>query len=180
MITEKGADTVVSDVMLDWDAPMEVPDLGLTLNVTGFAADFAFDSKTKQVSSKTSEHKNPAVQLAITEGDSTFTPWLFVDFPGIIDIADSKYAYEIAGYLPSKYTGLQMARNPGITIVWTGCLMIVVGMALSAAIFHRRLWINIQPEGTKTLLHMGGNTHKGHIDFAREFSAFTERIKGMA
>ena len=123
---------------------------------------------------------NPAVQLTIAEGDHRFNPWLFVDFPGIIDIPESKYAFEIAGYLPSKYTGLQMGRNPGITIVWTGCLMIVVGMALSSSIFHRRLWVNIQPQGTKTVLHFGGNTHKGNIDFTREFSAFTERIKGMA
>jgi len=180
LIADKGSDQVVSDVMLEWGTPMEVPELGLTLNVTGFAADFSFDSKTKQVSSKTSEHKNPAVQLTIAEGDHRFNPWLFVDFPGIIDIPESKYAFEIAGYLPSKYTGLQMGRNPGITIVWTGCLMIVVGMALSSSIFHRRLWVNIQPQGTKTVLHFGGNTHKGNIDFTREFSAFTERIKGMA
>ena len=129
---------------------------------------------------KTSEHKNPAVKLAITEGDKTFTPWLFVDFPGIIDIPGSRYAFEIAGYLPSKYTGLQMGHNPGITIVWTGCLMIVVGMALSAFIFHRRIWVNIQPHGEKTRLHIGGNTHKGQIDFLREFSVLTERIKGIA
>ncbi len=179
VITEKGSDHVLRDVMLDWGMPLEIPDFGLTLDVTGFAADFAFDSTTKQVSSKTSEHKNPAVQLAISEGDHNFNPWLFVDFPGIIDIPESQYAFEIAGYLPSKYTGLQMARNPGITIVWIGCLMIVVGMALSASIFHRRLWVNIQPEGAKTILYIGGNTHKGHIDFTREFSVFTERIKTM-
>ena len=179
MIAEKGSEQVLGDVMLDWGIPSEVPDLGLELRVTGFAADFAFDSETKQVSSKTSEHKNPAVQLTITEGDHTFNPWFFVDFPGIIDIPDSSYAFEIAGYLPSKYTGLQMGHNPGITIVWTGCLMIVVGMALSSFVFHRRLWVNIQPDGGKSRLHIGGNTHKGQIDFTREFSALTERIKGI-
>ena len=72
-----------------------------------------------------------------------------------------------------------MGHNPGITIVWTGCLMIVVGMALSSSIFHRRLWVNIQPEGEKTRLHIGGNTHKGHIDFTGEFSALLHRIKGI-
>ncbi len=180
LIKEKSSDQVVSDVMLDWKVPMEIPDLGLILNVTGFAADFAFDSETKQVSSKTSEHNNPAVQLAITEENKTVTPWLFVDFPGIIDIPDSKYAFEITAYGPSKYTGLQIAKNPGITIVWTGCLMIVVGMALSSFIFHRRLWVNIQSEGEGTVLHVGGNTHKGQIDFTREFSELLERIQGIA
>tara|TARA_B100000315_G_scaffold253581_1_gene292659 strand:+ start:1079 stop:2524 length:1446 start_codon:yes stop_codon:yes gene_type:complete len=184
VIKEKGSDQVVGDVMLDWKEPMEIPGLGLTLNVTGFAADFSFDSETKQVSSKTSEHNNPAVQLAITErnsdGDAIFRPWLFVDFPGIINIEDSKYAFEIAAYGPSKYTGLQIAQNPGITIVWTGCLMIVVGMALSSFIFHRRLWMSIQSKESKTVLYIGGNTHKGQIDFTREFSGLLEQIQSLA
>ena len=177
LVTEKRSNNVVSDVMLDWGIPVEIPELGLGLSVTGFASDFSFDSETKQVSSKTSEHKNPAVQLTISEDGHRFNPWFFVDFPGIIDIPDSQYAFEIAGYLPSKYTGLQMGHNPGITIVWTGCLMIVVGMALSSFIYHRRLWINIQPDGSQTILHIGGNTHKGQIDFTREFTTLLARIK---
>ncbi len=177
MITEKGSENVVGDVMLDWGEPLRVPDIDLGLRVTGFAADFAFDSETKQVSSKTSEHKNPAVQITITEGDKTFNPWFFVDFPGIIDIPDSSYAFEIVGYLPSKYTGLQMGHNPGITIVWTGCLLIVVGMALSSFVFHRRLWVNIQKDGDNSKLYIGGNTHKGQIDFSREFATLTDRIR---
>jgi cytochrome c biogenesis protein len=142
-------------------------------------ADFAFNSTEKKVFSKTVEHANPAIKLAIHERDAVAaTPWIFQQFPDLFEIKDSQYQFELVGYKPKKFTGLQIAKNPGINIVWTGCTMIVVGITLSSFIFHRRVWAKIIPaqDGGVTV-HIGGTTHKSNIDFQKEFRKLTEKVQ---
>ena len=70
-----------------------------------------------------------------------------------------------------------IAKAPGMNIVWTGATMIVVGITLSSFIYHRRLWAKVIPGETGVTVHMGGNSHKSQIDFQKEFRKLTERIK---
>ena len=62
-------------------------------------------------------------------------------------------------------------------MVWIGCTLIVVGITLSSIIYHRRLWAKVIPNGSGVTVHMGGTTHKSQIDFRKEFSKLTDRIK---
>src|SRR6266540_2805178 len=95
----------------------------------------------RRVYSKTVEHENPAVKLAITEYDRQLpAPWIFYNYPDLFEIQGSKYKFELTGYLTKKFTGLQIAKDPGVIIVWIGSTLLVVGVMLSALIFHRRVW----------------------------------------
>src|SRR5512146_3189170 len=177
-IKDKGTDKILKTVDLEWQKEQSVPDLDLKLSITDFVADFAFNSTEKKVYSKTIEHVNPAVKLAVNERSTVqATPWIFYQFPDLFDIKDSKYQFELTGYKPRKYTGLQIAKNPGINIVWLGSTMIVVGITLSSFIYHRRLWTKIIPAGDGVIVHIGGTTHKSQIDFQKEFRKLTEKIR---
>jgi cytochrome c biogenesis protein len=143
-------------------------------------ADFGFNSTERKVYSKTIEHANPAVRLAITEGKTVqAAPWVFYHYPDLFDIQGSKYAFELIGYQPKKFTGLQITKDPGVNIVWIGSTMIVVGITLSSFIYHRRLWVKIIPSKDGTTVHLGGNTHKSQIDFQKEFRKLTEHISKL-
>jgi cytochrome c biogenesis protein len=177
-IKDKQTDKVVKTVDLEWQKEQALADLKLKLSITDFVADFAFNSTEKKVFSKTVEHANPAIRLTVNERETVqATPWIFYQFPDLFDVKDSKYQFELVGYKPKKYTGLQIAKNPGINIVWTGSTMIVVGITLSSFIYHRRLWAKIVPEGRSVVVHLGGTTHKSQIDFQKEFRKLTDRIR---
>jgi len=102
---------------------------------------------------------------------------VFYHYPDLFEIKDSAYQFEFIGYQPKKFTGLQIARNPGIMMVWIGCTMLVVGMTLSSLIYHRRLWAKILPGESGVTLHLGGTTHKSQIDFQKEFKKLIEKIQ---
>ena len=177
-IKDKGTDKVVKTIDLEWQKEQRVPDLNLKLAITDFVADFAFNSNEKKVYSKTVEHANPAIKLTVNERNTVqATPWIFYQFPDLFEVKDSKYQFELTGYKPKKFTGLQIAKNPGINIVWLGSTMIVVGITLSSFIYHRRLWMKIVPSGEVVTVHIGGTTHKSHIDFQKEFRKLTEKIR---
>ncbi len=185
-IKDKDTDKVVGTVDLEWNKEKSLDNLGLKLAVTDFVADFGFNSSEKKVFSKTVEHANPAIKLTITEQPTPkaatvqATPWIFYNYPDLFDIKDSKYRFELAGYQPKKFTGLQITKDPGVNIVWIGSTMIVVGITLSSFIYHRRLWAKVIPREGGVTVHIGGSTHKSQIDFQKEFRKLTEKIKTIS
>ncbi len=177
-VKDKQTDRVLKTVDLEWQKETVVDGLDLNLTLTDFVADFAFNTAEKKVFSKTVEHANPAVRLAIRERKTLeAAPWIFYHYPDLFEIQGSKYAFELVGYQPKKFTGLQIAKNPGVNIVWVGSTMIVVGITLSSFIYHRRLWAKVVPGPNGATVHLGGTTHKSQIDFQKEFAKLTERIQ---
>lgn len=71
------------------------------------------------------------------------------------------------------YTGLQVAKDPGVEIVWLGCLLMVVGIYAAFFISHRRIWVRIQ-NGTVTV---GGNTSKNQAGFLLHFDRLAGKLK---
>ncbi|MEK6618185.1 MAG: cytochrome c biogenesis protein ResB, partial [Nitrospirota bacterium] len=184
-IKDKATDKIVRTVDLEWQKETSVNNLGLKLAMTDFVADFGFSSTEKKVYSKSVEHQNPAIRLAITERKTSqttavqATPWIFYHYPDLLDIQGSRYRFELVGYQPKKFTGLQITKDPGVNIVWMGSTLIVVGITLSSFIYHRRLWAKVIPAGAGVTVHLGGNTHKSQIDFQKEFRKLTERIRTL-
>ncbi|TLY18626.1 MAG: cytochrome c biogenesis protein ResB, partial [Nitrospirae bacterium] len=180
VVKDKVTDKVVGEAILDWQKEQTLKDLGLKLQLTDFVADFGFDTKDRRVYSKTVEHGNPAIKLAITERDQSLpAPWIFYNYPDLFEIQGSKYKFELTGYLTKKFTGLQIARDPGVLIVWIGSTLLVVGVMLSATIYHRRVWAKIVPAASGVTVYLGGTAYKGQIDFDREFQKLAERVKDL-
>ena len=71
------------------------------------------------------------------------------------------------------YTGLQVAKDPGVEVVWLGCLLMVVGIYFAFFLSHRRIWVRIQ-NGTVTI---GGNASKNQGGFQLAFEGFVDRLK---
>ena len=71
------------------------------------------------------------------------------------------------------YTGLQVAKDPGVEIVWVGCFLMVIGIYFAFFISHRRIWVRIQ-DGS---VIVGGNASKNQGGFQRAFEGLVERLK---
>ncbi len=71
------------------------------------------------------------------------------------------------------YTGLQVAKDPGVEIVWLGCFLMVSGIYAAFFLSHRRIWVRIQG-GTVTV---GGNASKNQGAFQQSFEGFVDRLK---
>lgn len=182
-VKDKATDKVLETVDLQWKKEAKLEKLGLTVTLTDFVADFGFNSAEKKVYSKSVEHENPAIKLAVAERTKKSaleaTPWIFYHYPDLFDIPGSQYRFELVGYQPRKFTGLQITKDPGVNIVWVGSTMIVVGIALSSFIYHRRLWFKVIPVKDGVTVHVGGTTHKNQIDFKKEFRKLTDRIQTL-
>ena len=87
-----------------------------------------------------------AVQVLLSEqGEDPQPIWVFKEFPDF-DKSVRKGKYQIIfknfnyDYQVVDVTGLQVARNPGINIVWAGSAILVLGLLATFFIPHRKLW----------------------------------------
>ncbi|MBN2704916.1 MAG: cytochrome c biogenesis protein ResB [Deltaproteobacteria bacterium] len=78
------------------------------------------------------------------------------------------------------FTGLQVNKDPGVWIVWLGCLMMILGLYVAFFMSHRRLWLRLGPDPEKPgrqQLVLVGNANKNQPAFELEFQALSEKFK---
>lgn len=71
------------------------------------------------------------------------------------------------------YTGLQVAKDPGVWTVWFGCTLMMVGIYVAFFISHRRIWVRVE-NGTITI---GGNASKNQGGFQLYMDQLLAKLK---
>jgi len=68
------------------------------------------------------------------------------------------------------YTGLQLAKDPGMNVVWIGSAILVIGLCIMFYMPHRKLWLVIRENGDKTEISLAGITNRNQIAFKETFN----------
>jgi len=105
--------------------------------------------------------------------------WITPGQPGVNH--DGTYSFVVKGFNMKKYTGLQVAKDPGVWLVWLGSVMLVVGIMLAFFVSHKKLWIRIRSdEKGKTELTAGGTANKNKHAFASELKRLAKRLQEVS
>jgi len=74
------------------------------------------------------------------------------------------------------YTGLQVAKDPGVPVVWAGCILITIGTLMAFFTSHRRVWARVTPEPGGAKVLFAGNASRNRVSFEQRF----EELCGLA
>jgi cytochrome c biogenesis protein len=125
----------------------------------------------------------PAVLIRVQPGQGQETGfWVFRDqeeiekrFPGLTHkfvklnpSAFKPYTFILEDLDTRYYTGLEVAKDPGVPLVWTGCFLMVGGFFVTFFMSHRHVWIRIAPEKNRTRISVAGNASKNPVGLERE------------
>jgi cytochrome c biogenesis protein len=77
-------------------------------------------------------------------------------------------------------TGLQVAKDPGVWLVYLGCCLMLIGLYVAFFVSHQRLWLLLRPgrDGAGTSVLLAGAGSKNQSGFARSFARLAERLLG--
>ena len=67
-------------------------------------------------------------------------------------------------------TGLQATRDPGVWLVYGGCLLMLIGLYIAFFLSHRRLWVRVEPAAQGSRLLFAGTANKNRVAFEKKFS----------
>ena len=101
--------------------------------------------------------------------------WLLKAFPEFDRQRQDTRYLSFAGLNEIFYTGLQVARDPGVNIVWVGCALMVIGIIIAFFLSHQRLWVRLsRASDGRVEVVLAGSTNKNRLAFEKKF----EKIQG--
>lgn len=121
----------------------------------------------------------PAMQLHVNTPDnksgSPFVVWQ--NHPQLDVKRGGIFSFVLLGYDQPYYTGLQVAKDPGVNIVWAGCFLIVFGSLTAFFFSHKRIWVCLEDDGKKTKVLIAGNAHRNQPGFSLAFDDLQQQIE---
>jgi len=70
------------------------------------------------------------------------------------------------------FTGLQVAKDPGVWVVWLGCFLMVIGICMAFFMSHKRVWARISDDGVT----LGGSASKNPAGFDMSFDELAQKL----
>jgi cytochrome c biogenesis protein len=129
---------------------------------------------TQDVRQYMPEFSGPAAKVQLTmPGKSPESFIVFKNHPEIEEQRKGELVIQYGGADEKLYTGLQVAKDPGVWIVWLGCALMTIGICMAFFLSHNRLWIRIS--GGRAVL--GGTASKNPAAFERKFEEYVEKLK---
>jgi cytochrome c biogenesis protein len=78
------------------------------------------------------------------------------------------------------YTGLQVAKDPGVNIVWVGCGLMVIGTLIAFFMSHQRVWVRLSPaQDGRVDVVLAGSTNRNRLAFEKKFEKIQADIKAV-
>jgi cytochrome c biogenesis protein len=119
---------------------------------------------------------NPAAFVEIYEGGKMRSrQWILKNYPetwrtaaGVIEFRD---------LWGSQYTGLQVRKDPGVWIVYLGCLVMAIGLCTAFFVSHARIWIMVSADKDKSKLTIAASINKNRIAFDRKLDRLVEELR---
>ncbi len=153
-------------------------DADTTVRFAEFFPDYAV--RDGQVYKKSNYLENPAAHLVVTskKAGEDFDVW----FPPMPDVADnSKAPYHIGAtdLKMGHFTGLQVSHEPGQWGVWSGVVLMGIGLAFVFYVIHIRFWVVPvrDPQTGKCTLWIGGSANRNRDAFEQRFDHLVTQVE---
>ena len=143
------------ELVMSCDKTASLPD-GASVAIAGYVPDF--------------DGQGPAAGLEIFyPGGERGRAMAFHDPELISKDLSVPYVFRLMSIEQRFYTGLQVNRDPGVPLVWLGCLLLVAGTLAAFYFSHQRLWVQLQRENGATRVLFAGHAHRHQEAFAQRF-----------
>ncbi len=121
----------------------------------------------------------PAARLEVTPPSGAARSFVVLQkFPEFDAQRGGAYIFSLLDLQQSYYTGLQVAKDPGVWVVWLGCALLVLGSLVAFFLSHRRIWVTIQPlAGGKVGVKLGGSAHRNQPAFEIFFDEVKKQLR---
>jgi len=159
-------------------------DADTTVRFAEFFPDFAV--RDGQVYRKSNYLENPAAHLVVTskKAGKDFDVW-FPEIEGVADNSKSPWQIQATDLKIGYFTGLQVSHEPGQWGVWSGVVLMGVGLAFVFYVIHMRFWVAPvrDPKTGKLSLWIGGSANRNRDAFEQRFNdlvtSLEEELKGV-
>jgi cytochrome c biogenesis protein len=143
----------------------------LEFKILQFVPDFIIDGN--QVRTRSLEPNNPAAAIEVyRDGNKISSGWIFAKFPDFSQMhseEESDYKFELKDIQTSQYSGIQMAKDPGVNYIWMGCAFLMIGLFLAFYWPTKDIRFILKETEGKTEVIAAGRSVKSKLAMESEF-----------
>ncbi|MEK6698830.1 MAG: cytochrome c biogenesis protein ResB [Nitrospirota bacterium] len=164
-------------VVLDPGASTYVRSIDRTIKAVGMAPFGYRDPATGQVRFLRSEELiNPTVELEVYKGKSLLYKTYVMKADSGEPAMPENYTIRYDDYWGARYTGLQVTKDPGVWVVYTGFILLCIGPLIAFFGSHKKIWVRILDRKGHASITVAGSANRNRLGFEREFNRIAEKI----
>ncbi len=165
------------DVDLKFGEPFTIPGTSVTGKVIDFSPALAVDESGK-LYTYAGMMLNPAAFVEFSEnGTMKYRQWILVRSPQTWKVADG--IVEFKHLWGAQYTGLQVRKDPGVWVVYLGCMIMALGLYTSFFMGHARVWVWVKDEKGGAKIVIAASVNKNKISFEQKIDKIAKEITGI-
>lgn len=154
------------DVQIRFGESFTIPGTNITGKVADFSPALGVD-ESGRLFTYAEMMNNPAVFVEFTEnGKPKYNQWILKRYPQTWRVADG--IVEFKDLWGAQYTGLQVRKDPGVWIVYLGCIIMIIGLYAAFFMSHRRIWVVLREEKNGIKAIIAASTNKNKIAFEQK------------
>jgi cytochrome c biogenesis protein len=121
----------------------------------------------------------PALQVVVEKpGQQSAAFWLLQRRPDLDRQRADSLVFSFGGLSSKMFTGLQVAKDPGVNIVWLGCALMVIGLIMAFFLSHQRVWIRLaQGTAGRVEVVLAGSSSRNRLAFEKRFEKLQTGVK---
>lgn len=166
-------DGKVSDLKLRLGDTFEIPGT----DISGKLIDFSPALRPDNFTTYSNQMNNPAVLVEFSEsGKPTFSGWILRRHPETWQLPEGSRV-EFIDLWGVEFTGLQVRKDPGVWIVYLGCITISIGLFIAFFMSHRKVWVSVVEDKNNARIVVGATANKNRGALERKIDSMISLIK---
>jgi len=160
---------------LKFGSTFTIPGTEVTGTIRDFSPALSFDQSGRAFT-YAEQMSNPAIYVEFADnGGRSFGGWILKRFPRTWDLPDGNRV-EFLDYWGVQYTGMQVRRDPGVFIVYLGCMIMAVGLYMTFFMNHRRVWVSMTEEKGSVKVLIGASANKNKAPLERKIEKVVRAV----
>jgi cytochrome c biogenesis protein len=158
----------VKTFRLKFGNSFEIPGTKIKGRVVDFSPALSRDRNTGRLITYADNMVNPAVAIEFSEpGKKTYKGWILRRYPETGILPDG-HRIQLMDYWGIEYTGLQVAKDPGVWLIYLASIIMSIALYICFFINHKKIWINITDNKSSVRVTIGGAISRNRIAFENE------------
>ncbi|MFC1822036.1 cytochrome c biogenesis protein ResB [Thermodesulfobacteriota bacterium] len=97
-------------------------------------------------------------------------------FPNFDKMRKGNVFFAVKGYDERYYTGLQVTKDPGVWVVYSGFIFMIIGCFITFFMSHQQVCVEITESGQKSNVMVAGITEKNKLGMQKKITGIWKKL----
>jgi len=117
--------------------------------------------------------------ILVKSGKEPMEITLPLRFPSFDKIRKGEWIISVDGYDNAFYTGLQVTKDPGVPLVYTGFSLLIIGCWVAFLMSHQKVVVDVRASSNSSRIRVFGSANRNHIGFENAARKLGEQLSKL-